>query len=192
MKIFEVLKKEKRFIIFFCLLTFWSANTVQIYGGMCTNSPCSGPINASDAAENDQWVEDFSGAWRSNTYLAPLNFLIPDALTIINGLEINEFNQFDRKNEIIKVGPELAKADAKPLLLAFLMIKLITLLNLPMWFLIAILIIKIKQKSKILGAIIFNISVVGFLFNKLLLSLFSYGGNYEYNIWVLIYKYLGF
>ena len=173
---------------------------------MCSSSPCGG-MNQSDWG-GDDWIVDYSGVTASNYFIAPLNLLNFRMLGLVGGYEFighSNFSDqpysdgflFDRKNEVIEVGPDLAQADKGPLLIAYFSLKLLTLLNLPLWILLAVGFIKFRERfqsqtnntlriaSKFISTLVALAIILGLGFIKFFLSI-MYGNDYSLNVIDLI------
>lgn len=191
---FNFSKQEKWLMVFLCLIMFLSSNTTMIYGGSCDSSPCGG-LNQSDASDNGEWIMDYSGATISTFFLAPLNLLTPTILNLVDNYTINKdkevviapIYQFDQKNEIVTPGDKLPKSDVLPLLKAFLTLKILTLLNLPLWIFIISLLIKLEHYSRIGGGLATFFLVIGLIGIKLFMIIEL--PNYDSNILNLIQGY---
>lgn len=145
------MKKDKpmiglrRALLMFCLSLFILANQTRILGGVCASSPCSS-LNSSSLVTDH--VKDRYAEEKTNLILAPTGLLIPSLLAHLDGLEVIVMHtksnllqsiQFDKENETFDLKKDrspyvsVVRANESHLYVAFILIKLVILLNLIWW-----------------------------------------------------------
>lgn len=191
MKLAKLSSAEKTFIAISCLFIFLTSSSVQVFGGSCSSSPCGKG-------------GDFMAESTSNTILNPLNLLTPYVLDLVGEFEItkqdSEFGRFetanslyvgyffDQKNDIVAGDSGDYTFDAQTLLPAFLALKVLTLLNVPIWILFSFFLLKIGQIPKYLGWPILALFIFFLAVPRIFIGFLN---SFEYNVFDLFLMYLG-